>query len=312
MDLVAAKGEVMLENTPVARQDYAELFARRVRDIITDAKCTYDQNQDDLVLEMPSTSTFRVPMSGFFNVFNPHTGHYVEEMRSTRIKDFDSDVKPSDVPIAVTPTNLCETPTDARIVKNLVERRMCPDMAGIPTTQFCNYRRELSEDAVSCAEFVPTRFELELLAEQWFYSEISDDFSRFATGTVGSEYKLAIFGSRRLDRIACVLGEDLMIQIQTRARQRLLRESGDADAVWLFLYGDDADCEQCHELLKRVMRQEFTTDELKRQLAELRKAAESRRLDSTAEPDCLSPTTAASAEGSRGLSDRAPVASSRL
>ena len=60
-----------------------------------------------------------------------------------------------------------------------------------------------------CASFQPTREELMVLARHWAKEKLGVDFFIFDTGQSGSsEYRIAAFSRRRLNRIADVIGDE--------------------------------------------------------------------------------------------------------
>jgi hypothetical protein len=69
------------------------------------------------------------------------------------------------------------------------------------------------EDGMEVPDFVPTRHELKQLAGYWNGERIDSDFDWFAYQQSGSsEWRWSVFISRRLNRLAEVLGEEAMQQ----------------------------------------------------------------------------------------------------
>jgi len=70
------------------------------------------------------------------------------------------------------------------------------------------------EDGKEVTEFVPTIHELKQLAEYWMQERIDRDFYFFACQCSGSsDWRWSVFISRRLERLANILGEDRMREI---------------------------------------------------------------------------------------------------
>ena len=74
------------------------------------------------------------------------------------------------------------------------------------------------EDGKEVPDFVPTLHELKQLASYWVHERIDHDFEWFAYQQTGSsEWRSSVFISRRLNRLAEILGEDAMQQVRKDA-----------------------------------------------------------------------------------------------
>jgi hypothetical protein len=74
------------------------------------------------------------------------------------------------------------------------------------------------EDGKEVSEFVPTLHELKQLASYWMHERIDHDFEWFAYQQTGSsEWRWSVFISRRLDRLAEILGEEAMKEVRKNA-----------------------------------------------------------------------------------------------
>jgi hypothetical protein len=66
--------------------------------------------------------------------------------------------------------------------------------------------------------FVPTIHELKQLASYWMHERIDNDFESFAYQETGSsEWRWSVFISRRLNRLAEILGAEAMQQVRKDA-----------------------------------------------------------------------------------------------
>ena len=74
------------------------------------------------------------------------------------------------------------------------------------------------EDGNEFPDFVPTRHELKQLALYWMHERIDHDFDYFCYQQTGSsEWRWSVYISRRLDRLAEILGEEAMQQVRKGA-----------------------------------------------------------------------------------------------
>jgi hypothetical protein len=74
------------------------------------------------------------------------------------------------------------------------------------------------EDGKEVPDFVPTFHELRQLASYWMQERIEHDFDWFAYQQTGSsEWRWSVFISRRLGRLAKILGEEMMQQVREDA-----------------------------------------------------------------------------------------------
>jgi hypothetical protein len=74
------------------------------------------------------------------------------------------------------------------------------------------------EDGKEVPDFVLTVHELKQLASYWMHERIDHDFDWFAYQQTGSsEWRWSVFISRRLNRLAEILGEDAMKQVRKDA-----------------------------------------------------------------------------------------------
>lgn len=102
------------------------------------------------------------------------------------------------------------------------------------------------KDGSEVPDFVPTRHELKQLVMYWLHERINHDFEWFAYQQTGSsEWRWSVFISRRLYRLAKILGEEMMQQVHKDAvdsyRQRYPKIS---DEDWrVFTAGTDEEQE---------------------------------------------------------------------
>jgi hypothetical protein len=74
------------------------------------------------------------------------------------------------------------------------------------------------EDGKEVPDFVLTLHELKQLASYWMHERIDHDFDWFAYQQAGSsEWRWSVFISRRLNRLAEILGEEAMQQVSKDA-----------------------------------------------------------------------------------------------
>ena len=112
------------------------------------------------------------------------------------------------------------------------------------------------EDGKEVAAFVPTLHELKQLASYWMQEQLEHDFDWFAYQQTGSsEWRWSSFISRRLDRLAEILGEEAMRQIckdsVTSYRKRYPKIS---DEDWrVFTTGTEEEQEAWRTKLRKEM-----------------------------------------------------------
>lgn len=255
-----------IENTEVARHEYAMRFVQRIRATVPEATVRYDQSHDDIVLKVKAARELQFPLNAFSDLYDAGTGQFRREGDPLPGGKSEEDEF-----------------LDADVVKEFIDEKLCPDLAGVPSGARIRHDRDLSQGAVLCPEFITTKYELELLGEQLLYSCYMDDYSYFHHETSGgSWWKRRIFCNRRLYRIEQVLGPDAMDKVVADTHDRLVREYG--DAMWLFLHGNETERHECQDLVQCRMYGALDENEASARLAALRKTAEARRANSPADP----------------------------
>jgi hypothetical protein len=124
-----------------------------------------------------------------------------------------------------------------------------------------------------------TRYDLEVLLEQYLFDYHMEWFEYFVTAQAGSESKLNVFRWRRRDRLARILSKDVIDEIEERVRERIHRYINDDDVEWLFY---NASYQEHHDYI--ALTQHYASgglerEELKFGVSAIRKTAEQRRAE---------------------------------
>jgi len=77
------------------------------------------------------------------------------------------------------------------------------------------------------SEFAPTRYEIEVLVRHWAWFLIENDFFYWKHRSTGStDYRMAAFADRRLNRIGQLLGEEFVETIWRETESSLEQSVG--------------------------------------------------------------------------------------
>jgi hypothetical protein len=235
---------------------YTELLVTRIRQIVPN--CTVTCEEHDIFVELPVTQTFRIPVRDYVAGYDHETGKYIGRFSDDPGNDANDRL------------------TDAEYVKWLIDTNICPD-----ATEGCQRLRdwsELPDEVVLCPEFVPTRSELEQLAEQLIYEDVDGAFFVFWSGAISRRFLSCPLRSRRINRLQQILGEETMQYVVERVFNRVENAAGQ-DLVWLF-----RNAEKLAPAVQEIMNGRLRAEERNRKLSDLRTAAEAYLNDKRVDP----------------------------